>query len=57
MFVVVVVVVVVVVTVALFFGGGGMEHASNTRWTAIPFRGEGVNNRILMVASCFWYWD
>ena len=50
---VVVVVVVAVVAVVLFFGGEGW---SNTRWTVIPFSG-GFNNRILMVASCFWYWD
>ena len=31
----------VVVAVVLFFGGGGGEGWSNTRWTAIPFRGGG----------------
>ena len=46
----------VVVAVVLFFGGGGRDGVTRD---GLPYHsgGEGVNNRILMVASCFWYWD
>ena len=36
--------------------GGGRDGVTRD---GLPYHsgGEGVNNRILMVASCFWYWD
>ena len=47
-------VVVVVVAVVLFFGGRDGVTRDGLSYLSV---GEGFNNRILMVASCFWYWD